>query len=544
MEITYFDVQLRRPFLLKNTLSVSHCLRNSPMPLLTVHNLSVAFRGAQGMRQVVDRVSFAIDRGEIFALVGESGSGKSVTALSIPQLHERQAVTYPSGSVTLDGQELLGLDEKALRYIRGNKVGMIFQEPMSALNPLHTIGRQIAEMIRLHQDIPKHAVADAVRVLLDKVGLSAFRDRLSAYPHQLSGGERQRVVIAMAIANNPDLLIADEPTTALDAHLQERVMDLLKMLCREMNMAVLLISHDLRLVETYADKVGVMKDGNIVEQKETGALFADPQHAYTRHLLSCFPKGDPLPLSKDAAPILEAEHVSVHFPAKKNFLGRPVAWKKSVDDVSLILKKGEALGVVGESGSGKTTLCLALLRLITPTGGRIVYLGEDIRSIPAARMRLLRRRAQFVFQDPYSSLNPRMPIRQIVGEGLRVHLPELRREERLERVKNILSEVGLSEDILMRYPHEFSGGQRQRINIARAMVLNPDFVVFDEPTSALDLSLQAQIIELLRDLQRRRGASYLFISHDLHVVRTLCHRAIVMKDGKIIREGAARDVTL
>ena len=506
------------------------------MSLLAIENLSVAFHGQRSREPVVREASLTLDRGQMLALVGESGSGKSVTALSIMQLHAPGSVHYPSGSILFDGEEMLNASEEAMQAIRGKRMGFVFQEPMSALNPLHTIGKQIAEIIRNHKNVSTEHINARVIELLEMVGLGHFARRLDAYPHQLSGGERQRVVIAMAIANEPELLIADEPTTALDVSLQMQIISLLKQLQKQLNMAVLLITHDLVLVKKVADKIAIMQQGEIVEQGITADIFANPGHAYTQHLLTSGPSGSPPPLQENAELVMECENLSIHFPTQTNFWGTPIAFHKAVDGISLSVHRGETLGIVGESGSGKTTLGLGLLRLIK-SSGRIVFLGENLSDKGFRQLRRMRRHMQFVFQDPYSSLNPRMTIAQIVGEGLRVHHPEMDRAARNERVAHILHEVGLDREMMSRYPHEFSGGQRQRISIARAMILEPELVVLDEPTSALDVSLQAQMIELLHELQAKHRTSYLFISHDLKVIRAISHRILVLQGGHIIEEG-------
>ncbi len=509
------------------------------MSLLEVTELSLQFLSSPA--PVVRQVSFSINKGEMLALVGESGSGKSVSALAVMQLHSPHAVCYPTGSIRFAGEELMRAPEPYMQTLRGKRIGIVFQEPMTALNPLHTIGRQIAEVIRQHQTLPEKDIPDRVLELLKMVGLESFMHRLKAFPHQLSGGERQRVVIAMAIANNPDLLIADEPTTALDVTLANQIIDLMKNLQRHLGLAVLLITHDLHLVRRVADKVAIMQRGEIVEQGTAGNIFSDPQHPYTRHLISSVPKGLPRPVAKNSELMLASEELRVWFPAKKSFWGKSMQWKKAVDGASIELRRGQSLGIVGESGSGKTTLGLALLRLIKSEGS-ISFAGNRLDTLGFASLRPFRKRMQFIFQDPFSSLNPRMTIEDIVGEGLRVHFPTLSREERAAQVAAMLAEVGLEADMMNRYPHEFSGGQRQRIAIARALILKPDLIVLDEPTSALDVSLQVQIVELLRQLQEKHGVSYLFISHDLRVVRALCHRICVIKDGVIVERGAAEDI--
>ncbi|MFO1243412.1 MAG: dipeptide ABC transporter ATP-binding protein [Rickettsiales bacterium] len=510
------------------------------MSLLNVENLSVQFHGQP--TPVVKNISFSIEKGEIIALVGESGSGKSVTALSIMQLLENDAVSYPTGRIQFKDKELLGASAKTLRKIRGNEISMVFQEPMSALNPLHTVGKQIGEIIRQHRTLSNTEIHTETQRLRDIVGLSAtLKGRLKAYPHQLSGGERQRVMIAMGIANTPDLLIADEPTTALDVHLQEQIIDLIKKLRDEMDMAVLLITHDLPMVRKIADRVLIMQHGQIVEGGPVEQIFSSPFHPYTKQLLATKLGAGPAPLPKSADKLLEAESIYVHFPVKKSFFGKPLVVSKAVDDVSLSVQAGESVGVVGESGSGKTSLGLAVARL-APAGGKAVFLGKPLFELPTRELRLFRKHIQFVFQDPFSSLNPRMTIGDIIAEGLEVHESSLSRSSREEKVIAMLNEIGLDPETRHRYPHEFSGGQRQRINIARAMVLNPELVILDEPTSALDVHLQAQIVELLKKLQKSHHCAYMFISHDLRVIRSLCHRVLVMRRGKIIEEGPVESI--
>jgi ABC-type uncharacterized transport system, duplicated ATPase component len=503
--------------------------------LLSVRDLHIGF----GPFAATKKVSFDIAPGETMALVGESGSGKSVTALSVLRLLPPSAQL--SGSIRFDGEELMSASEAALRGVRGNDVGMIFQEPMSSLNPVHTIGRQVAEVVMLHQGLRPNAARARVVDLLEAVGLPDPARRLDDYPHQLSGGQRQRVMIAMALANDPKLLIADEPTTALDVTVQAQILALLKDLQRRNGMAMLFITHDLNIVRRIADRVCVMKDGEIVETGPVETIFADPHHAYTRHLLATEPRGTALAPLADAPSVLEAEDLKVWFPIKRGLLRRTIGHIRAVDGVSLSIRKGETLGVVGESGSGKSSLGYALLRLI-PSRGRIVALGHRIDERSWRALRPLRKQMQIVFQDPFGSLSPRLSVTQIVEEGLRVHMPRLKPAERAEKVAAALREVGLDPETAHRYPHEFSGGQRQRIAIARALVLEPDLVVLDEPTSALDVSIQAQVIDLLRAVQQRRGLSYLFISHDLKVVRALAHRLIVMRNGLVVEEGLAADI--
>jgi microcin C transport system ATP-binding protein len=503
--------------------------------LLAVRNLDITF----GAFRAANNVSFDIAPGETLALVGESGSGKSVTALSVLNLLPPAASM--AGSITLDGEQLVGASEADLRAIRGNHVGMIFQEPMSSLNPVHTIGRQVAEVVMLHQGLRANAARQRVIALLADVGLPDPASRLDDYPHQLSGGQRQRVMIAMAIANNPKLLIADEPTTALDVTVQTQILALLKKLQKQNGMAMLFITHDLAIVRRIADRVCVMKSGEIVETGAVETIFAQPKHDYTRHLLAIEPDDIPLAPLPDAPKVLEAENLKVWFPVKRGIFRRTIGHIRAVDGVSLAIGKGETLGVVGESGSGKSSLGYALLRLI-PSEGRIVMLGQPINNRSASALRPLRKHMQIVFQDPFGSLSPRMSVKEIVEEGLGVHLPRLKPRERAEKVATALREVGLDPDTSDRYPHEFSGGQRQRIAIARALVLEPGLIVLDEPTSALDVSIQAQVIELLRTIQHKRGLSYLFISHDLKVVRALAHRLIVMRNGKVVEAGPAAEI--
>lgn len=506
--------------------------------LLDVSNLAVRFGRADAVRGV----SFRMQRGETLALVGESGSGKSVTAMSILQLLPYPRASHPAGSILFDGQEMVGIEERTLRQIRGNRISMIFQEPMTSLNPLHNVEKQIGEVLLLHKGLRGAKARERIIELLDLVGIPDPKTRLRSLPHELSGGQRQRVMIAMALANDPELLIADEPTTALDVTIQAQILQLLRDLQQRLGMALLLITHDLQIVKKMADQVCVMKDGEIVEFGDNARLFEQPRHPYTRRLLDAVPSGRARPLPETAAQILQTGDIRVRFPiGKKGILGRPEYYLDAVDGVSVSVRQGETLGIVGESGSGKTTLALAILRLLSSQGD-IAFDGQDVRARDGAQLRALRRDMQVVFQDPFGSLSPRMSIAQIVGEGLVIHQPELGRAQREERIAQALRDVDLPESAMHRYPHEFSGGQRQRISIARALVLKPRFMVLDEPTSALDMSVQAQIVELLRDLQERYNMAYLFISHDLKVVRALSHRVMVMKGGQLVESGTADDI--
>ncbi len=510
-------------------------------PLLSVRDLSVAFHQGGKESVAVDHVSFDIMPGEIVALVGESGSGKSVTANSILKLLPHPAASHPSGQILFEGKDLLNASIRELRAVRGNDITMIFQEPMTSLNPLHSIERQIGEILELHQAITGIEARKRTLELLLQVGIREPEKRLKAYPHELSGGQRQRVMIAMALANRPKLLIADEPTTALDVTVQAQILELLGDLKNQHDMSMLFITHDLGIVRKFADRVCVMTKGKIVETGTVEQVFTDPQHAYTRHLLAAEPKGEP-PLSDSSKPVvMQGDDIKVWFPIKAGLMRKVVDHVKAVDGIDITLRAGQTVGVVGESGSGKTTLGLALSRLIS-SKGRISFIGQSIDSYSYAMMKPLRNRLQVVFQDPYGSLSPRMSVGEIIAEGLRVHEKSLSADERDRRVAQALDEVGLDTATRWRFPHEFSGGQRQRIAIARAMVLKPRFVMLDEPTSALDMSVQAQVVDLLRDLQARHDLAYLFISHDLKVVKALANDMIVMRHGKVVESGPAKSI--
>ena len=504
-------------------------------PVLKVSGLTVGFRQGGRVVSAVRDVSFTVGRGETVALVGESGSGKSVTALSTVALLGPNAEV--AGSILYEGLEMVGAPEPRLRKVRGNDISFIFQEPMTSLNPLHTLERQITESLALHQGLTGTAARARIVELLTKVGIDDPESRLGAYPHQLSGGQRQRVMIAMALANGPELLIADEPTTALDVTIQAQILELLAGLKRDEGLSMLFISHDLGIVRRIADRVCVMQGGEIVEQGPVAEIFANPQHPYTQKLLAAEPKGRPDPVPEGAGEIVRTENLKVWFPIQRGFMRRTVGHVKAVNAASVSVRAGETLGIVGESGSGKTTMALAIMRLIE-SEGRIVYLGQDISGWSAHALRKLRRDMQIVFQDPFGSLSPRMTAEEIIAEGLGVHGVDPGRVPR-EMVAAIMAEVGLDPATMGRYPHEFSGGQRQRIAIARAMILRPKVVVLDEPTSALDMTVQVQIVDLLRDLQRRHGLAYLFISHDLRVVRALSHKVIVMRRGDVVEQGSA-----
>jgi len=511
-------------------------------PLLDVKNLDVFFKTPERDFQAVQDISFTVKEGQTVALVGESGSGKSVSALSIMQL-----LPYPlarhseQSSIKFNGEELVGKNDGFMRHIRGSQIGMIFQEPMTALNPLHSIERQIGETLRLHQKMNENDARVRVKELLDMVQLPKMKERLNAYPHELSGGQRQRVMIAMALANDPELLIADEPTTALDVTVQAEILELLEELQTELKMAMLMITHDLSVVEKFADHVCVMRHGKIVEQDSAKKLFSTPQDGYSKMLLGAIPKGVAEKGDENAPVIIQGDNIKVHFPSKKTFWGKTSEWIKAVDGIDVEIKSGHTLGIVGESGSGKSTLGYALLRLLS-SQGKITFKDKEISNLNRKQMTPLREDLQIVFQDPFSALSPRMSIADIIGEGLKVHQPDLSAQERDNRIVDILKDVQLDPETRHRYPHEFSGGQRQRVAIARAMVLHPKFVVLDEPTSALDVSVQIEIIDLLRNLQKKHNLAYLFISHDLRVIRAMAHDLIVMKDGKVVETGKAADI--
>ncbi len=510
-------------------------------PLLSVRDLSVAFHQGGKESLAVDRVSFDIMPGEVLALVGESGSGKSVTANSILKLLPYPAASHPSGQIPFEGKDLLTLPMRDLRSVRGNDITMIFQEPMTSLNPLHSIERQIGEILELHQALTGAPARTRILELLNQVGIRDPEKRLKAFPHELSGGQRQRVMIAMALANRPKLLIADEPTTALDVTVQAQILELLAGLKNQHHMSMLFITHDLGIVRKFADRVCVMTKGKIVETGTVEQVFTNPQHAYTRHLLAAEPKGEPPPADDKKRVVMQGADIKVWFPIKAGLMRKVVDHVKAVDGIDITLREGQTVGVVGESGSGKTTLGLALSRLIS-SKGRISFIGQSIDAYSYAMMKPLRNRLQVVFQDPYGSLSPRMSVGDIIAEGLKVHETSLSYEERDRRVATALEEVGLDPATRWRYPHEFSGGQRQRIAIARAMVLKPRFVMLDEPTSALDMSVQAQVVDLLRDLQSKHDLAYLFISHDLKVVKALANEVIVMRHGKIVESGPAKSI--
>jgi peptide/nickel transport system ATP-binding protein len=511
--------------------------------ILDAQNIAVDFKVEGGVVHAVEDISFQLHRGETIALVGESGSGKSVTARTIMGLLTKRAKVSPRSSIKLNGEDILKYPERKMRNLRGNKIAMIFQEPMSSLNPIYTVGQQICEVLHLHNRISRREAMNRAEKLLEEVQVPEPRARLASYPHQLSGGQRQRVMIAMALANRPDILIADEPTTALDVTVQAQILNLIRDLKDRHGMAVILITHDLTIVRQFSEYVYVMQNGVLREHNSTEALFHNPQHPYTRHLISSEPRGRASPLAGTEPVILEGTGVKVTFTLRRGTFFKPDFFDlHAVDNLSLMLRRHETLGIVGESGSGKTTFGQALIRLISTQSGEVTFDGQRIDQLTRRQMRPLRERMQIVFQDPFASLNPRMSIRQIIEEGLIVNHIGANEKERIARVKQALRDAGMPDSILSRFPHEFSGGQRQRIAIARAIALEPEFILLDEPTSALDLSVQAQIIELLRTLQAEKGLSYLFISHDLKVVRALCHRVMVMQHGKIVEEGSVDEV--
>jgi len=513
--------------------------------LLDVKDLSVTFGEGARAVEAVRGVSFHVEKGETVALVGESGSGKSVSALSVMQLLPYPLAKHPSGSITFKGEELMNADRRVagavMRALRGEDISMVFQEPLTSLNPLHPIGQQIAEMITTHHPMTKTQVQERVEELMELVGLDAQIPRLKNLPHEFSGGQQQRVMIAMALANEPDLLIADEPTTAVDVTIQAQLLKLLADLQAKMGLGILFITHDLGIVRRIADRAYVMQNGLLVEHGETQNLFDNPQHDYTQRLLASEPKGRPEPAEADAPKVMEADNIKVWFPIQKGFIRRTVDYVKAVDGIDVTVTRGQTLGIVGESGSGKSTLARALLRL-EKSNGPIRFKGQDIQTLSGKELRPLRKEMQIVFQDPFGSLSPRMSVAQIVGEGLEVHKLANTDKERRALVADVLDEVGLSPDMMDRYPHEFSGGQRQRISIARALVLKPDVIALDEPTSALDVSVQAQIVDLLRDLQKKHNLAYLFISHDLKVVRALAHDVLVMQKGRMVEHGPADQI--
>jgi len=509
--------------------------------LLDIKDLSATFGEGDGEVRALRGISFSINKGETVALVGESGSGKSVTALSVMQLLPYPLARHPGGSITYNGEELVGRPDARMRELRGDQISMIFQEPLTSLNPLHSVEKQISEVLYLHKKMTPVQARARVIELLTLVGLEEATSRLAALPHEFSGGQQQRIMIAMALANDPDLLIADEPTTALDVTIQAQVLKLLKELQDKLGMAILFITHDLGIVRAMADRVCVMSEGEIVEQGPVEDIFERPAHKYTRHLLGSEPTGRPEPADANDKVIMSGDDVKVWYPIKKGLLRRVVGHIKAVDGISMVVREGQTLGVVGESGSGKSTLGKALLKLEKSDGG-IVFEGNDLQSLDRNALRPLRREMQIVFQDPFGSLSPRLSIGQIIEEGLIVHKLGGSYSERRKLIAEVLEEVGLEPDMQDRYPHEFSGGQRQRISIARALVLRPKFIVLDEPTSALDMSVQAQIVDLLRDLQKRHNLAYMFISHDLKVVRAVSHDIIVMKEGKVVEAGPAETV--
>ncbi|NCI17354.1 microcin C ABC transporter ATP-binding protein YejF [Cronobacter muytjensii] len=510
-------------------------------PLLSIDNLSIAFRQQGVERQVVDSLSLTIDPGETLALVGESGSGKSVTALSILRLLPSPPVVYPQGDIRFKGQSLLNAGERELRAVRGNQIAMIFQEPMVSLNPLHSVEKQLYEVLSLHRGMRREPARAEILTCLDRVGIRNAAQRLNDFPHQLSGGERQRVMIAMALLTRPSLLIADEPTTALDVTVQAQILQLLAELKRELNMGLLFITHNLNIVKRLADNVAVMQNGLCVEQNRVGPIFTAPAHDYTRRLIAAEPDGEPVPLPSPAAPLLHVRDLSVAFEQRRGLFRRRSGYHHALKNLSFTLHAGESLGLVGESGSGKSTSGLALLRLIA-SKGEIIFDGHPLHQLNRRALLPLRRRIQVVFQDPNSSLNPRLDVLSIIAEGLRVHQPTLTPSQREAQVIDVMREVGLDPETRHRYPSEFSGGQRQRIAIARALILKPELLILDEPTSSLDRTVQAQILALLKKLQQTHRLAYLFISHDLQVVRSLCHQVVVLRQGEVIEQGDCREI--
>ncbi|MTD26500.1 microcin C ABC transporter ATP-binding protein YejF [Erwinia sorbitola] len=511
------------------------------MALLTIQDLSIAFRQGNTERKVVEGLSLSVDAGETLALVGESGSGKSVTALSVMRLLPTPPVVYPQGDILFDGQSMLHADERTLRGLRGNRIAMIFQEPMVSLNPLHNIEKQLYEVLSLHRGMRREAARAEMLTCLDRVGIRQAASRLNDFPHQLSGGERQRVMIAMALLTQPELLIADEPTTALDVTVQAQILTLLKELKQELNMGLLFITHNLNIVQRLADNVTVMRNGRGVEHNSTRQLFSAPQHPYTQQLLNAEPEGQPDPADEQAEPLLRVENLAVAFPIKQGLMKRTVGYHHALKSLSFTLRPGESLGLVGESGSGKSTTGLALLRLIR-SQGEIWFNQQPLHLWDRKKMLPVRRQIQVVFQDPNSSLNPRLNVLQIIAEGLQVHHPELNEAEREARVITAMQEVGLDPETRQRYPAEFSGGQRQRVAIARALILQPQLIILDEPTSSLDRSVQKQILALLKTLQQQHRLAYIFISHDLRVVRSLCHQVVVLRQGEVVEQGECERV--
>ncbi len=516
-------------------------MNNPNSSLISIQNLSVDFRSSDNIVHAVRNVSFDIAEGQSVALVGESGSGKSVTALSVLNLHDTSQVSYPTGRIFYQDEDLLLKNDRELRKVRGRDISMIFQEPMTSLNPVYPIARQMTESIMLHQQVNRQQALQRAIEMLDRVGIPDPQRHINSFPHMMSGGQRQRVMIAMALACNPRLLIADEPTTALDVTIQKQILELIKDLQSEFNMSVLMITHDLNLVKHYSDYVCVMNQGEIVEKNQVTELFSDPQHVYTKKLLSAEPEQHINSIDNSADELIRGDDMRVYFPVTKGFFKRKIGEVKAVDQVSLNLFTGETLGIVGESGSGKTTLCMALLKL-QEAQGEILFDGSRLDKMSESSVRPLRKEFQVVFQDPYSSLSPRMTIEQIVGEGLKIHFPELSPVRRREKIIKVLEEVGLDETALWRYPHEFSGGQRQRIAIARVIILEPKLILLDEPTSALDVSVQKQVLELLAALQKKYQLSYLFISHDLKVIRSISHRVLVMQHGKLVEQGETEQI--